>query len=79
MRMPRDANFAVGSSIHIWRTSNGQVRIVTREDMINEIEFILKNEGMTLEEFVAEGGADALTDGFHRDLWLDSRDWIKEP
>ena len=56
-----------------------KVRIVTCEEMIKEIECILVKEGMTLEEFVAEGEADTLTDGFHRDLWLDYRGWITDP
>ena len=56
-----------------------EVRIVTRDEMLDEIKGILKNEHMTLEEFVAEGQADTLTDGFHRELWLYYRDWIIEP
>ena len=56
-----------------------EVRIVTRDEMLDEIKGILTNEHMTLEEFVAEGQADTLTDGFRRELWLHDRDWIIEP
>ena len=55
-----------------------KVEIVTRDEMLDEIKGILEDENMTLEEFIAEGQADALTDGFHRDLWLYYRDWIIE-
>ena len=55
-----------------------EVRVVTREEMIEEIKSILEDEHMTIEQFVAEGEADTLTDGFHRDLWLDYRGWIED-
>lgn len=51
---------------------------VTQEEMVNEIKNILKNENMALEQFIEEGKADTLTDGFHRDLWLYYRDLIIE-
>ena len=45
-------------------------RYVTREELMQELEGILKEEGMTVEEFRAEGEADTLTDGNLRDMWL---------
>ena len=38
-----------------------KVEIVTRDEMLDEIKGILEDENMTLEEFIAEGQADALT------------------
>ena len=55
-----------------------EVRIVTNEQMIEEVKSILEGEHMTFERFVSEGEADTLTDAFHRDLWLDYREWIRE-
>ena len=49
---------------------------VTQEEMVDEIKNILKDENMILEQFIEEGKADTLTDGFHRDLWLYYRDMI---
>lgn len=53
-----------------------EVRVVTREDMVQEVKEILEEERMPFERFVAEGEADTLTDAHHRDLWLYYRDWI---
>ena len=46
------------------------VRYVTREELMQELEGLLEEEGMTVEEFRAEGEADTLTDGNLRDMWL---------
>lgn len=53
-----------------------EVRIVTREDMLEELMNRLEGEPITFDVFVAEGKGDTLIDGYHRDLWLYYRDWI---
>ena len=45
-------------------------RYVTRKELMQELEGLLQDEGMTVEEFRAEGEADTLTDGNLRDMWL---------
>lgn len=58
-----------------------EMRIVTREELIEEVKDLLANpmfhtEPITYEDFVADGVADRLTDAYHRDLWLSYRDFI---
>lgn len=67
------------ASILLGGPSVAEVRIVTREDMLEELMNRLEGETITFEEFVAEGTDDTLTDGYHRDLWLYYRDWIQNP
>ena len=46
------------------------VHYVSREELRDRVEQDISRVGMTLEEFIAEGEADSLTDGNLRDLWL---------
>ena len=70
------ASFVGASSNIRGGTEIAEVRIVTREQMLDELKEILADEHTTLDEFTAAGQADALDDAFHRDLWLYYRDWI---
>ena len=54
------------------------VHYVSREELRDRIARDVSRVGMTLEEFIAEGKADALTDGNLRDLWLIYGDLISE-
>ena len=54
------------------------VHYVSREELRDRVRQSLSAVGMTLEEFIAEGEADALTDGNLRDLWLIYGDLIAE-
>ena len=51
---------------------------VSREELRDRVEQDVSRVGMTLEEFIAEGKADSLTDGNLRDLWLIYGDLIVE-
>lgn len=46
------------------------IRYVTQEELHQELEGLLKEEGMTVDEFRREGEADTLTDANLRDMWL---------
>ncbi len=54
------------------------VHYVSREELLDRVEQDISRVGMTLEEFIAEGEADSLTDGNLRDLWLIYGDSIAE-
>lgn len=45
-------------------------RYVTRDELHQELEDLLQEEGMTVEEFRADGEEDRLTEGHLRDMWL---------
>ena len=47
-----------------------EVRVVTREQLVERLTALLSDYGMTIDEFRAEGEADTLTDGRLRDAWL---------
>ena len=49
------------------------IRVVTRDELLEELETLLDAERMTVEKFRAEGEADTLTDAHLRDLWLEYR------
>ncbi|MXZ06463.1 MAG: hypothetical protein F4Y75_02945 [Acidimicrobiia bacterium] len=46
------------------------VKIVTYQELWDELAERLERKHMTVEEFRVEGYADRLTDGYLRDLWL---------
>ena len=51
---------------------------VTGKQLINECKQLLADEPITYEQFVKEGKANTLTDGYHRNLWLCYNRWILE-
>ncbi len=59
---------------------NGEMTVnyVSRDELRDRVRQDVSRVGMTLEEFIAEGEADALTDGNLRDLWLIYGDLIAE-
>ena len=58
------------------RLRMAEIVYMSTEDILEEVEAVVKDEGTTLEEFIAEGKADILTNARLRDLWLTYEDWI---
>ena len=55
------------------------IRVITREEVVERVTETARRAGLTFDEFLAEGMADTLTDGDCRDDWLIYRDFLIEP
>ena len=53
-----------------------EVVTVTDKEIVEYVESVVKDEGYTLEDFIAEGQDDTLTNARLRDLWLIYQDWV---
>ncbi|MDE0268937.1 MAG: hypothetical protein OXI96_07875 [Acidimicrobiaceae bacterium] len=53
-----------------------EVRIFTDEEIVNEVKRVVAEEHYTLEDFIAEGKDDTLTNARLRELWLIYQDWV---
>ena len=53
-----------------------EVVMVTDEEIVEYVKKVVKEEGYTLEDFIAEGLDDTLTNAVLRDHWLIYQDWV---
>ena len=53
-----------------------EVRVLTVEQILDEVNYVVADEGYTLEDFIAEAQDDTLTNARLRELWITFQDWL---